>query len=96
MNICGVQKVKCYLNADRNLFGEDVTEGLVNEDAKTYRHQCNCLPACNAINYAIDVDRSFFDRRNWIKRATLDQSAEYKTSIINFFMKQINIGFNLI
>lgn len=59
--ICGASSISCYRNADKKLFGEDVIIGLKNDAARSFREQCNCLPACTTITYNAEVDRAKFD-----------------------------------
>ncbi|XP_055325779.1 pickpocket protein 28-like isoform X2 [Sitodiplosis mosellana] len=55
--ICGGAKANCYLTAREKLFGEDVVEGLEDENAKSFRKNCQCLPSCTSITYDV-VDRT--------------------------------------
>ena len=59
--ICGIGSIDCYKNAEQKLYGEDVLFGLTDENAKSFRANCNCLSACSSIEYDADVDRSKFD-----------------------------------
>lgn len=59
--ICGAASVRCYKLAEKNLFGEDVIDGLRDERAKRFRIRCNCLPACTSIVYDAEIDRAKFD-----------------------------------
>lgn len=74
--ICGASNMKCYQNAEKKLFGEDVIDGLKDKDAKLFREQCNCWPACTSIFYDAEIDRARF---NW--GATLES---YKVAVENF------------
>lgn len=55
--ICGTARIECYTNAEQQIYGEDVIDGLKNEAAKTFRRQCNCRPSCTSIKYDVDIDR---------------------------------------
>lgn len=61
--ICGSANIHCYQNAEQNLFGEDIIDGLKDDDAKSFRLNCNCLPSCTRIIYEglSTVDRAPFD-----------------------------------
>lgn len=59
--ICGAAKIKCYQKAEKRLFGEDVMDGLQDEIVKSFRAECNCLPACTSITYDADIDRAKLD-----------------------------------
>lgn len=54
--------MECYQGAEKKLFGEDVIDGLNDKSAKSFREQCNCLPACTSIVYDAEIDRARF---NW-------------------------------
>lgn len=49
--ICGAGSLKCYQTAEKELFGEDIIDGLKVLEAKSFRMECNCLPACTTILY---------------------------------------------
>lgn len=59
--ICGAASIQCYRDAEMKLYGEDIIEGLTDNEARTFRGACNCLPACTAIIYDGDIDRARFD-----------------------------------
>ncbi|XP_031632054.1 pickpocket protein 28-like [Contarinia nasturtii] len=59
--ICGEANINCYKNAEKELFGEDVMDDLKNDSINMFRARCNCLPACTAIKYEADIDRTKFD-----------------------------------
>lgn len=59
--ICGPAKIKCYKEAQKKLYGEDIEVGLTDKAAKSFRKQCNCLPACSLIIYDADIDRAKVD-----------------------------------
>lgn len=52
---------KCYQTAERKLFGEDIIDGLIDEKAKSFRLDCNCLAACTSIAYEAVIDRIKID-----------------------------------
>lgn len=54
--------IKCCRNAEKNLFGQDVIDGLKDKNARSFRERCNCLPSCTKINYRAEIDRTKF---NW-------------------------------
>lgn len=60
-NVCGARSVRCYQEAQNRLFGEDVIDGLNDENAKSFRRQCNCLSNCRKIYYEVDVEKSKLD-----------------------------------
>lgn len=47
--------------AEENMYGEDIIDGLTDENAKLFRERCNCLPACMSIEYGADIDRAKYD-----------------------------------
>lgn len=53
--------VNCYKNAEKRLFGEDIMDGLKDEIVRSFREECNCLPACMSIEYDADIDRAKLD-----------------------------------
>lgn len=53
--------VDSTLSCIDRLFGEDVIEGLKDDNAKSFRIACNCLPACTTIVYDAEIDRAKFD-----------------------------------
>lgn len=59
--ICGSAKIDCYKLAEQAIFGEDVIEGLPDENAKLFRKKCNCLSACTSIEYDTYIDRANHD-----------------------------------
>lgn len=59
--ICGPASLKCYRKAENRLYGEDIIAGLKYSDARAFRSECNCLPACLTITYDVDIDRSKFN-----------------------------------
>lgn len=77
--ICGAASLKCYQNAEEELFGEDVIEGLKDETAKAFRIQCNCLSSCNTILYDAEVAHAKFDWRALLNSYNQKQSEELRT-----------------
>lgn len=51
--ICSPLKSECYKRAAENLYGEDIVDGLNDDAAKSFRRNCNCLPACTSISYEV-------------------------------------------
>lgn len=84
--ICGASQIKCYENAEKKLFGEDIIDGLKDSDARGFRENCNCFPTCTSIVYDAEIDRAKFD---WM--ATL---RSYKIPFESF--PKYNIKSNLI
>lgn len=41
--ICGAASVKCYKEAQRNLFEDDLIQGLVENSAQSFREDCKCI-----------------------------------------------------
>lgn len=58
--ICGTAKIKCYMQAQESLFEEDIVDGLSDQEAKSFRNECNCLPSCTTVTYDAHVDRAKF------------------------------------
>lgn len=48
--ICGAASIKCYNAVEHKLF-------TTNKYGKWFRDQCNCLPACESIQYNARYDR---------------------------------------
>lgn len=61
--ICGAASVKCYQAAERELFEEIEPDDANDFQAKVFRDECNCLPACTSIEYDVNIERAKFD---WI------------------------------
>lgn len=60
--ICGVKSINCYNAAEQRLFGEDVIDGLSDDTpAKSFRENCNCMPACTSISYEAEMSQTKFD-----------------------------------
>lgn len=80
--ICGAMNVKCYVNAEDKLFGEDIIDGLTDRDAKSFQRKCDCLPACNKTQFAIQIDRAKLDLTKWVHSydVELDRIEEYVNS----------------
>lgn len=72
--ICGAGSIRCYRNAREKLFGTDIIDGLKDEEAKSFRLKCNCLPACTSIKYDADIDRATFDRETLLKFANVSNN----------------------
>lgn len=71
--------MNCYQRAEDKLLGEDIIDGLTDGDAKAFQQKCDCLPACNAIHYNINIDRAKLDFTNWVRsyEVSLDRIEEY-------------------
>lgn len=50
------------------LFEADTIDGLSNENARVFRRNCNCLPACTSITFDLDIDRTKFDWADAVRR----------------------------
>lgn len=77
--ICGTAKIKCYKDAEKRLFGEDIGDGP-NES-----RECNCLEGCTLIRFDFEIDRAKFD---W--KATL-RSLNYSMEQFSGFEKNIEL-----
>lgn len=74
--ICSPLKSECYMKAAEKLYGEDIVDGLPDDDAKLFRNDCNCLPSCTSITYeVIDHIQAFGE----------DHVIEKKTSMFVFY-----------
>lgn len=71
--------MKCYQKAENKLFGEDIIDGLTDNDAKSFHLNCDCLPACKTIQYNMQIDRAKLDLTNWVRSydVSLDRIEEY-------------------
>lgn len=58
--ICGTSMIPCYRNAQKNLFGHDIIDGLTDKNAIEFRENCNCIPGCGSVQYNAEVDRAKF------------------------------------
>lgn len=65
--ICGAGSISCYKAAKLALFGEDVIDGLDDQNARAFRGKCNCLQACTSISYNANIDRAKFDMEGMLK-----------------------------
>lgn len=52
--------IPCYRNAQKDLFGQDIIDGLIDENAIEFREKCNCIPGCASVKYNAEVDRAKF------------------------------------
>lgn len=59
--ICGAAKLKCYENAEKKLFGEDVIDGITDNKVKSFRQNCQCLPGCTSVKFDAEIDRAKLD-----------------------------------
>lgn len=55
--ICGSIKRYCYDRAVSLLYDGDI-DSIVDTNAKSFRMNCDCLPACNTIEYKTFVDNT--------------------------------------
>lgn len=51
----------CYQAAELRLFGKDIMDGSDDHVVKSFREDCNCLPACTSILYEAEIDRAKID-----------------------------------
>lgn len=65
--ICGTKSVECYKDAENRLFGEDIIDGLSDNNARIFRKQCRCLQGCTRIQYEVEFDRAKLDLDDWLK-----------------------------
>lgn len=68
--------------AAEKLYGEDIVDGLEDENAKSFRKQCNCLPSCTSISYKV-IDR--------IQTFGQDHTIGTKTSLFVSFLILIHL-----
>lgn len=59
--ICGPGMIRCYRDAEKHLFGQDIIDGLTDPTAIAFRKKCNCMSGCASIKYEADVDRAKFN-----------------------------------
>lgn len=52
--------IPCYRNAQKNLFGQDIIDGLIDEYAIAFRKNCDCMTGCVNIKYEAVIDRAKF------------------------------------
>lgn len=99
--ICGTGSSKCYRNAEKKLFGEDIIDDFQDDSVKLFRSQCNCLPACTSIKYDAVIDRTKFDYSQtsndltsfdiYVKRynkSTMDYFRRHQMSRISVFFME--------
>lgn len=53
--------IPCYRDAQKNLFGHDIIDGLTDQNAIEFRNKCNCIPGCGSVKYDAEVDRTKFE-----------------------------------
>lgn len=86
--ICGTAKIECYMQAKQSLFEEDIVDGLSDEEARSFRQKCNCLPSCTKITYNVHIDRAKFYWREALLR-TLSWTTEEVYRSIAFKISKI-------
>ncbi|XP_055307692.1 pickpocket protein 28-like [Sitodiplosis mosellana] len=91
--ICGATKVKCYTEAEKALFDEDTIDGLTDENAKSFRKDCYCLPACTSITYDAEIDRVKIDLMQKYKayNFSLDSLSGVEPSDVSISFKDYSI-----
>ena len=59
--------MECVNTQKNRLYGEDIIDGLKDENAKAFRMKCNCLPACITITYEAEIERVKYDQLGTLK-----------------------------
>lgn len=60
--ICGAAKISCYEEAEIMLFDEKVARTKYDKSISSFRHACNCMPACTSIDYDAEINNVKFDK----------------------------------
>lgn len=55
--ICGLARRNCYNRITSLLFADDI-DRMEDKNAQSFRLNCDCMPACNTIQYEMFIDRS--------------------------------------
>lgn len=55
--ICGLARRDCYNRITSLLFMDDI-DRIEDKNAQSFRMNCDCLPACNTIQYTMFIDRT--------------------------------------
>lgn len=63
-------KSECYERAAEKLYGEDIVDGLQDDNAKLFRNNCNCLPSCTSITYEVIDHIQAFGQDHVIEQKT--------------------------
>lgn len=63
------------MDAIDRLYGEDVVDGLRDQDAKSFRENCNCLIGCQTIFYDVEIDRSLLELDQWTESYSMSNHA---------------------
>lgn len=63
--ICGFSKMSCYFEAEDSLLLKEINEGLSTSD-HAIRGKCNCLPACNSVQYDAEISQTTFYMEDYL------------------------------
>lgn len=85
--ICGAAKIECYTQSQKKLFEEDIADGLSDEEARSFRNECNCLPSCISIIYDAHIDQS----AKFYWREALLRTLKWTTEEVNRLIANIVI-----
>ncbi|XP_055309664.1 uncharacterized protein LOC129573300 [Sitodiplosis mosellana] len=63
-SICGIGEdiIGCLMDAEEKFFEKDFNDDLAKE--QTTLTGCNCLPACNSIDYNVEISQNEFSKTN--------------------------------
>lgn len=56
--VCDTKSIECYRNAEIDIYGDVLVDGLTDNYAKLFRQQCNCMHSCMEYIYKIEIDRA--------------------------------------
>lgn len=66
VKICGPSKIDCTITADNTIFQTDAYD------------ECNCLPACESINYDVDSSQADYDLVNYYSKSGFKPEYSYQ------------------
>lgn len=87
--------ISCYRNAQKNLFGHDIIDGLIDENAIEFREKCNCVPGCVSIKYDAEVDRTKFGFEEHLRIVTNSSTNTIFGSLTIIILNMANSTMNL-
>lgn len=92
MAICKQEKVKCYDEAEDDLLGSDLAQGVASssDENKSGITNCDCLPACTSINYDAEISQASFDEQKVIEQYgdNMTEFEEYSMARLTIFFKE--------
>ncbi|XP_037826364.1 pickpocket protein 28-like [Lucilia sericata] len=86
--ICDLSKVTCYTNATNEL--EVLIANQTAQKAKdpTVKILCDCMPACNSLEYNFEINRAYFDTDALVKAIRGDRYKKTRISRLNIHFRE--------